>query len=100
LELIQIATNKNTIPSDKSALVPNGLRLGSPAMTTRGLVTSDFTEIVKMIDEALMFAASLPVPGSKFKDFQSVVGDGSQYDVVRDLKQRVKELANRFPIVQ
>ena len=38
LELAHIACNKNTVPGDKSAMVPGGLRLGTPALTTRGFV--------------------------------------------------------------
>jgi glycine hydroxymethyltransferase len=37
LEIVNIFANKNTVPGDKSALAPSGMRLGSPAMTTRGL---------------------------------------------------------------
>merc|ERR1712000_176731 len=36
LELCGVASNKNTVPGDKSALKPGGLRMASPAMTTRG----------------------------------------------------------------
>ena len=37
LELGGVATNKNTVPADTSALMPSGIRLGTPAMTSRGL---------------------------------------------------------------
>ena len=37
LDKIGIYINKNTIPKDKSALIPKGIRLGTPAITTRGL---------------------------------------------------------------
>lgn len=33
---ISFAINKNTVPGDRSALIPSGVRIGSPAMTTRG----------------------------------------------------------------
>ena len=39
---VQITLNKNSVPGDKSALVPGGMRLGTPAMTTRGLREEDF----------------------------------------------------------
>jgi glycine hydroxymethyltransferase len=42
LELVNIAVNKNTVPGDKSALIPSGIRMGTPAMTTRGFTERDF----------------------------------------------------------
>merc|ERR1712183_1244610 len=44
-EQTSIVLNKNTIPGDKSAMNPNGLRVGTPAMTSRGLVEKDFETI-------------------------------------------------------
>jgi glycine hydroxymethyltransferase len=35
LELCGIALNKNTVPGDKSAMMPGGIRLGTPAITSR-----------------------------------------------------------------
>ncbi|GLG95283.1 Serine hydroxymethyltransferase [Gryllus bimaculatus] len=45
LESISIACNKNTVPGDKSALNPSGIRLGTPALTTRGLKEDDMDEV-------------------------------------------------------
>src|SRR5204862_4411198 len=42
LEQINIACNKNSIPGDKSALTPCGIRIGAPAMTSRGMSDEDF----------------------------------------------------------
>ena len=53
LELANIAANKNTIPGDKSAFVPGGLRVGTPAMTSRGFVESDFEKVAEFIDRGV-----------------------------------------------
>jgi glycine hydroxymethyltransferase len=45
LEDISIALNKNTCPGDKSALKPSGLRIGSPALTSRNLKEKDFVQV-------------------------------------------------------
>ena len=50
LELAHIAANKNTVPGDKSALVPGGLRMGSPALTSRGFTEKDFKQVAKFVD--------------------------------------------------
>lgn len=55
LEDVSIACNKNTVPGDKSALNPSGIRLGTPALTTRGLVEEDIDEVVKFIHEGIVY---------------------------------------------
>jgi glycine hydroxymethyltransferase len=50
-----ITINKNMVPfDDKSPMVTSGMRVGTAAMTTRGLVENDMVRIVDLIDEALM----------------------------------------------
>lgn len=49
LEEISIACNKNTVSGDKSALNPSGIRLGTPALTTRGFVEKDIDQVVEFI---------------------------------------------------
>jgi glycine hydroxymethyltransferase len=46
-ELAGLAVNKNTVPGDKSALIPSGIRMGSPALTTRGFDAKDFDAVVR-----------------------------------------------------
>jgi glycine hydroxymethyltransferase len=52
---VNITDNKNTVPFDpESPFVTSGLRLGSPAMTTRGMGTTEFTEIANIIADRLL----------------------------------------------
>ena len=55
LDEINITVNKNTIPYDKaSPMITSGIRIGSPAMTTRGLKEAEFYEIGNIISDALL----------------------------------------------
>ncbi|MEZ5164204.1 MAG: serine hydroxymethyltransferase [Fimbriimonadaceae bacterium] len=61
LEHANITTNKNTIPNDpESPFVTSGLRLGTPAITTRGMVESDMPTIARAISTVLGNTDSLP----------------------------------------
>jgi len=53
LEEVSIAVNKNTCPGDRSALRPSGLRLGTPALTSRGFLESDMEKVAEFIDRGL-----------------------------------------------
>jgi glycine hydroxymethyltransferase len=50
LNEIDMYINKNTVPGDKSALIPSGIRIGGPAMTTRGCLEKDFVEIMSLLN--------------------------------------------------
>ncbi|ORX88553.1 SHMT-domain-containing protein [Basidiobolus meristosporus CBS 931.73] len=101
LELVNISANKNTVPGDKSALVPSGLRVGTPAMTSRGLNEADFEKIAEFIDRAVNIAAEADkkAGGSKLKDFKAYVGDGSHIPEVTKLKEDVIAFSRQFPTV-
>ena len=49
MELAHMAANKNTVPGDVSAMVPGGLRMGSPALTSRGFVEADFKRVAELV---------------------------------------------------
>lgn len=76
---VNITANKNTVPFDpESPFVTSGLRLGSPAMTTRGMGTAEFTEIANIIADRLL----------------SPEND----TVAQDCRRRVAALCERFPL--
>lgn len=79
LDKINITVNKNTIPNEtEKATVASGIRIGSPAMTTRGLKEDDFIQIAHIIDNAL-----------KNKDNE---------EVLNNLKLQVLELTSKYPL--
>jgi glycine hydroxymethyltransferase len=82
-----ITCNKNGIPFDpETPFVTSGLRLGTPAATTRGFGVAEFKQVGGMIAEVLNAIA------------QS--GDGKAPLVEAAIKERVKALTDRFPIYQ
>lgn len=100
LEEISIACNKNTVPGDKSALNPSGIRLGTPALTTRGLVESDMAKVVDFIDRGLQLSKEITaVSGPKLVDFKRVLHEDKKLnDKVQTLKEEVQAYSAKFPM--
>eukprot|EP00897_Mesotaenium_endlicherianum_P000224 jgi/Mesen1/10201/ME000766S09564 len=102
MDLASITLNKNSVPGDKSAVVPGGVRIGSPALTTRGFQEHDFVQVADFIDEAvkIAIAAKKSAPGPKVKDFLEYVESAScqEAGAIAELRQRVEAMATRFPI--
>ncbi len=79
LDEIHITCNKNTIPFDtESPFITSGIRIGSPAMTTRGLKEEEF----KLIGEII------------YKSLSNV----DDKDIQKECKKEVLELTKKFPI--
>jgi glycine hydroxymethyltransferase len=102
LDLVNIVVNKNTVPGDRSAIVPRGLRLGTPAMTSRGLVEADFEQIVQFIDRGIQVASSIKEKtGTKLADFKKFVQENhAQIPEIAKLKKEVHEFCQKFPVPQ
>jgi len=58
-DAVHITLNKNTIIGDKSAITPGGVRIGTPAVTTRGYNAEDMKQVSRFIDE--VFKISLKI---------------------------------------
>ena len=101
LEQVNIACNKNTTPGDKSALTPCGIRIGAPAMTSRGLGEEDFKKIAAYIDTCIKLTkkiqGELPKDNNKLKDFKAKVAAGDVQEI-NDLKKEIAAWASTFPL--
>eukprot|EP00796_Vickermania_ingenoplastis_P009044 gene9044-6345_t len=102
LEAVSISANKNTIPGDRSALSPGGIRLGTPALTSRGLTEADMDTVAGFIDRAAALSkeieASFLKPGVKvvkLKDFTDAVAASA---AVKQLREDVEAFATKFPM--
>ena len=58
-DAIHITLNKNTIIGDKSAITPGGVRIGTPAITTRGYDENDSREVARFLDRAINLALDI-----------------------------------------
>lgn len=97
LELVNIAANKNTVPGDTSALRPNGLRIGTPAMTSRGFKEEDFVKVANYIDRAVTIAVDIQksAPSKLLKDFKAAC-DGNKD--IEALKTEITAFSSKFPL--
>ena len=81
----RMTCNKNGIPFDpEKPMITSGIRLGSPAGTTRGFGTQQFREIGNLIGTVL--------------DAQRHHADDTPMLVLEDVMDRVADLTNEFPI--
>ena len=71
-----ITANKNMVPyDDKSPFITSGIRFGTPAITTRGLVESDVKNIVEMIDKVILNHDNESVLKEVKKDVNQMMSD-------------------------
>lgn len=94
---IGITLNKNAVLGDLSALSPGGVRIGTPALTTRGLTEKDFETIGDFLHEAVQLGLKLQeeVGSKSLKDFEKKVKDDER---VKALREKTKAFIINFPM--
>ncbi|KAL5729537.1 glycine hydroxymethyltransferase [Ranunculus cassubicifolius] len=102
LDMASITLNKNSVPGDKSALVPGGIRIGTPAMTTRGFTEKELVATAEFIHEGVEIAveAKSLVGSSKLKDYFEFIKspDFPLLGRVLELQKKVEALTTQFPL--
>ena len=79
MEKAGITVNKNMVPFDeRSPFITSGIRIGTPAITTRGMTQDDMVKIVTLID--------------------TIIDNPNNEDNIVNVKAEVNDLCNSFPI--
>lgn len=94
LEYAGIIVNRNAIPYDtKSPFYPSGIRLGTPAVTTRGMKEKEMIKIASWINEVIEIAKK--VPQEDRKEFKKLAENDTKIAMIR---KEVKKMCDNFPL--
>lgn len=103
LEVAGIVVNKNSVPHDTSPpYYPSGIRIGTPAVTTRGMKEAEMKQIGEWIVKVIKDVSHYQLPESKEerkKFLTSVKNELSTNSVLLQIKKEVVVLTGRFPII-
>jgi glycine hydroxymethyltransferase len=91
LDLAGIVVNRNTIPGDKSALDPNGIRMGTPWITQRGFTETEMVALADIIADVLLACIPFSLEGRKNEHRRAKV----DFVVLEEAKLRVRALAEQ-----
>ena len=93
-EICHITVNKNAVHGDKSALTPGGVRIGTPACTTRGYKEKDFQQVGEFLHEIAQLALNIQQKtGKKLINFMEAARNDHKVTALAD---KVKIFASKF----
>ena len=100
VEKANMAINKNTVPGDKSAFIPGGIRVGTPALTSRGFEEAHFDEVAEFIHRGVQIAKEVNASGigKKLADFKAALNE-KPHPAIEKLAADVAQFAAQFPCV-
>lgn len=99
-DLCEITINKNSVPGDRSALSPGGVRLGTPALTTRGFKEAEIVRVVDWLDQLVKLGLKIQEKsGKKLVDFRKTAEEDREIKKEIDqVRAGVVEMAEKFPL--
>ena len=96
LDCMHITCNKNSVVGDKSAVTPGGVRIGTPAITTRGMKEPEMERITTFLLKAVEVAKRIQASaGRKLAEFNVAV---EQDEEVLALREEVHAFASQYPM--
>jgi glycine hydroxymethyltransferase len=98
LEKCLITVNKNTVPGDDKPFVPSGVRIGTPALTTRGFKEKDFAQVAQLLSRGVDIANAInKEPGAEAKvvTFAEAL-NAKQWPAITKLREEVSAFASKF----
>jgi glycine hydroxymethyltransferase len=97
-----ITVNKNTIPGDPSSpFYPSGIRLGTPALTTRGMCGKEMVQIGHWISRVIESVSKYRLPDDKTARQKYVTGIRDQFDAntaLLAIRNEIRSFCRRFPL--
>lgn len=102
LDMVGLTVNKNTVPEEKSSpFYPSGIRLGTPAATTRGMKEKEMKFIGKAILDVINILKEFKIPADKEekKEFiNKLIKELSKREEIKLLRKKIKQMALKFPL--
>jgi glycine hydroxymethyltransferase len=96
---VHITLNKNAVHGDVSAMSPGGVRIGAPAMTSRGLKEQDFKQIAEFLHKGIQIALETQEKsGKKLADFLKLLSGEEAQKKIANLRTEVEAWASKFPM--
>ncbi|KAL6120571.1 mel-32 [Nucleospora cyclopteri] len=90
---VDVSINKNCLPTDTRPLKPSAIRIGTPAMTTRGAKEEDFKMIAILMEKTIKTGIRL-----KNKGEENFIDEIQKSEELKSIKKEVNDFVSQFPI--
>lgn len=103
MELTSISVNRNTVPGDKSAFRPGGIRVGTPALTSRNFKEADMEKVGDLMDDCIKLTLEIEksnTSGKKLllREFKALLNDEEWQRKIEEIRVRVEDWSINFPM--
>lgn len=103
MEMASISVNRNTVPGDTSAFRPGGVRIGTPALTSRNFLENDMLVVSDFIHDCIQLTQKIELSlhlekQSLLREFRAEVEKEEWGKEINSIRLRVQTFASKFPM--